>query len=540
MDRLNANGVLQVDQQLESQDSTYKLIMQGDGNLVLYRKSDGKALWATGTNGKGAMRAIMQSDGNLVLYTSANAAVWASNTVGNPGSFLQLQTDGNLVIYKGTTPLWDTQTDETRLLAKLNPNEELRVGQERISTDSRFRLVMQADGNLVVYRVSDGIALWATATDGKGAVRAVMQSDGNLVLYTAGNVAVWASNTVGNAGAFLQLKNDSNLVIYKGTTKVWATGINNPVRGTSNNVVPGVLGENTAGGAGVFGTSKEGAGVFAVSEAAEAVHAESKSPGTAAAVAGITLNPNGSGPGIYGESRGNGADGVYGVCKAGNGVHGESDAGEGVYGHSKTGSGVHGESDAGFGVYGKSQNQSGVLGESQNFVGVWADTKASNHPALFARGAPTAARFEGDVEVTGDIRLVNADCAEDFDVAENVEPGTVMVLGSEGSLLPSHQAYDKKVAGVISGAGNYKPGIVLDRQQSSNTRVPVALMGKVYCKVDAQYASIEVGDLLTTSPTTGHAMKAEDALKAFGAVIGKALHGLETGRGLIPILVALQ
>ena len=64
-------------------------------------------------------------------------------------------------------------------------------------------------------------------------------------------------------------------------------------------------------------------------------------------------------------------------------------------------------------------------------------------------------------------------------------------------------------------------------------------MGKVCCKADAQFGPIEVGDLLTTSPTPGHAMKASDPAKAFGAVIGKALGSLKAGTGLIPIIVAL-
>jgi hypothetical protein len=63
-------------------------------------------------------------------------------------------------------------------------------------------------------------------------------------------------------------------------------------------------------------------------------------------------------------------------------------------------------------------------------------------------------------------------------------------------------------------------------------------MGKVYCKVDANYSSIGVGDMLTTSATPGHAIKAENPLKAFGAVIGEALGPLKTGTGLIPVLVA--
>ena len=70
--------------------------------------------------------------------------------------------------------------------------------------------------------------------------------------------------------------------------------------------------------------------------------------------------------------------------------------------------------------------------------------------------------------------------------------------------------------------------------------MPVALLGKVYCKVDAGYSPVEVGDLLTTSPTPGHAMKAAEPQRAFGSVIGKALRGLEAGQGLIPILIALQ
>ena len=68
----------------------------------------------------------------------------------------------------------------------------------------------------------------------------------------------------------------------------------------------------------------------------------------------------------------------------------------------------------------------------------------------------------------------------------------------------------------------------------------MALMGKVFCKVDAQFGAVEVGDLLTTSPTAGHAMKTSDPFKAFGAVIGKALRPLLEGQGLIPILIALQ
>jgi hypothetical protein len=217
--------------------------------------------------------------------------------------------------------------------------------------------------------------------------------------------------------------------------------------------------------------------------------------------------------------------------------------GNGVQGHSssKTDSGVWGHnSHGGFGVAGTSDKPNGI--------------------GIFGRGKALAGKFEGDVDisgafnvggniavagdidVSGDIRLANADCAEDFDVLDSVtaEPGTVMVLGDEGGLSASSKAYDKRVAGVVSGAGIYKPGIVLDKQKSDRIRRPIALLGKVYCKVDAQHGAIEIGDLLTTSPTPGHAMRADDPLKAFGTVIGKALQPFAEGQGMIPILIALQ
>ena len=182
------------------------------------------------------------------------------------------------------------------------------------------------------------------------------------------------------------------------------------------------------------------------------------------------------------------------------------------------------------GVWGnKAGGGAGVKGTSAKGYGLWA------------QGSP-AGHFQGDVEVTGDIRLLNADYAEDFDVIDDVslDAGTVVVLTENGAVHQCGRGYDKRAAGVVSGAGAFRPAIVLDRQASSKNRVPVALMGKVYRKVDATYGAIEVGDLLTTSPTPGHAMKASDPSLTFGAVIGKALRSLCNGNGLIPVLVALQ
>jgi hypothetical protein len=216
-----------------------------------------------------------------------------------------------------------------------------------------------------------------------------------------------------------------------------------------------------------------------------------------------------------------------------NTVSGSGFSRPGVEGSSQRYNGVQGKSEApgASGVYGEnSAGGIGVAGRSMQGIGV------------FGEGGVLAGKFIGDVEVSGDIRLANADCAEDFDIhrAEDVAPGTVMVLDGDGALRASRTAYDKRVAGVISGAGSLRPGIILDRQTTDGNRMPIALLGKVYCMIDADYSAVEVGDLLTTSPTIGHAMKASDPALAFGAVIGKALRPIALGRGLIPVLVSLQ
>ena len=192
------------------------------------------------------------------------------------------------------------------------------------------------------------------------------------------------------------------------------------------------------------------------------------------------------------------------------------------------------------------------LSHSPQHAGVSANNDAGGF-GLWAK-ATTAGYFEGDVQMNGDatvtgtlnvgqdVILEGADCAEEFDLQDalDLDPGTVVVLDQGGALAPGSQSYDRKVAGVISGAGEFRPGMILDRRNAGGKRAPVALMGKVYCKVDAGYGPVEVGDLLTTSPTSGHAMKASDPIRAFGAVIGKALLPLRSGRALVPILVALQ
>lgn len=101
---------LKANDQLVSPNGKYKLVQQGDGNLVLYNQA-GIAIWASNTNGKAVKRCVMQKDGNFVQYLAYEVPLWSTNTHGNAGAFLSLQDDGNLVIYsKDNRALWASNT----------------------------------------------------------------------------------------------------------------------------------------------------------------------------------------------------------------------------------------------------------------------------------------------------------------------------------------------------------------------------------------------------------------------------------------------
>jgi hypothetical protein len=153
-----------------------------------------------------------------------------------------------------------------------------------------------------------------------------------------------------------------------------------------------------------------------------------------------------------------------------------------------------------------------------------------------------------ELHVSGNIKtktidiLGGADVAEAFEVS-GIKPvsGMVMVIDEKkpGFLKVSTQAYDKKVAGIVSGANGLNPGVILNKNESLNgTKYPIALAGRVWVKVSDEGGKIEPGDLLTTSSKPGMAMKAKDRQKAQGAVIGKAMSGNLNGSVLV--LVNLQ
>jgi hypothetical protein len=106
----------------------------------------------------------------------------------------------------------------------LRQNEKLRASEELRSTNGKYTLVLQGDGNLVAYD-SQGNGIWDSSTVGSGAIECVMRSDGNLLLRDRNGRVVWATNTDGYNNAKLVIQDDGNLVIYNERgLAVWAKG----------------------------------------------------------------------------------------------------------------------------------------------------------------------------------------------------------------------------------------------------------------------------------------------------------------------------
>ena len=141
-----------------------------------------------------------------------------------------------------------------------------------------------------------------------------------------------------------------------------------------------------------------------------------------------------------------------------------------------------------------------------------------------------------------------SDLAEPYQIAstQNVSPLPGMVVAIDpartGQMRVCDRVYDTTVGGIISGAGGVNPGITLRQTGTvADGTLPIACTGRVWCWCDAETGGpITPGDLLTTSNVPGHAMCVRDHDRARGAILGKAMSSLKSGKGLVLVLVTLQ
>jgi pseudomonalisin len=239
---LPSGSTLQPGQFLTSRLGHYRLVMQTNGDLVLFGCATAATncttpYWSLGTSGQPGNRLTMQRDGNLVVYSSTGRAVWATRTNGTGNSnVFQLQDDSNMVIYSGQRAVWSTGTASTYAHVSGRAVSDLTSQNGRFTFGTPGNSMHVWDRNVPVWGVNCLNDPRVNCNSLAGQL--VLQTDGNLVWYqpgrNGGRVAVWSSGTQGTGRTtYLQLGNDGNLVLFDLWRRaIWSsrTGLIRPVR----------------------------------------------------------------------------------------------------------------------------------------------------------------------------------------------------------------------------------------------------------------------------------------------------------------------
>ena len=419
--------------------------------------------------------------------------------------------------------------------------------------------IVQGDGNVLNGVSQTGYGVTGSTQTGYAGVYGASNSYGvyGLVNNADPGAGVFGRNDGGGYGVFGQNSGAGSGAFGLSSSGTGVAGTSSSgvgMAGTSNSSY-GVTGSTQTGYAGVYGASNS-YGVYGLVNNAD--------PG-----AGVFGRNDGGGYGVFGQNSGAGS-GAFGLSSSGTGVAGTSSSGVGMAGTSNssygvTGStqtgyaGVYGASSAGYGVYGLisgaapraglfgrtlSGDGYGVFGQGDSGAGVFGLSATGVGVYGISTGGGYAGRFDGRVRVNVLEIAGGSDLAERFQQSgtATAAPGTVMVIdeGNAGHLKVSDAAYDTKVAGIVSGAGDVQAGLTLEQEGVLEGDLTVAIAGRVYAQCEAHSGSIQPGDLLTTSSVAGHCMKATERTLAAGAIIGKAMTGLKSGQGLVLVLVSLQ
>jgi len=148
------------------------------------------------------------------------------------------------LVAEGQTSGWMPAPTFTFPIAVVDPPVDallsgvrLYPGQSLESSNSKYTLSMQTDGNLVIYSAKGPI--WSSRTNGKGVAFLIMQNDGNLVMYGTDGRPVWSTRTSGKGPSSLDMQTDGNLVIYANGRATWSSGTSYNIANTPSSLVSG-------------------------------------------------------------------------------------------------------------------------------------------------------------------------------------------------------------------------------------------------------------------------------------------------------------
>ncbi len=274
------------------------------------------------------------------------------------------------------------------------------------------------------------------------------------------------------------------------------------------------------------------------------------------ATAGTAIEGTGASSGIKGTGTGETSAGVYGWSGTGVGVSGTTNVGNGVKATATQG----GTALYAYGNGTSTSNPAAHIENSDNEgVALYAASQSSDANTVIVNkgtgdllkgysgssGSNLVFKVDNNGETSVSVLHITggSDLAEKFAIDAQAEPGMVVEIDptSPGKLRIAEGAYNRRVAGVISGANGVDTGMLLSNLAGEGCTQPIALSGRVWVYCDASNTSIEPGDLLTTASRAGHAMAVSDFNRAHGAVLGKAMTPLAKGEtGMVLTLVNLQ
>jgi hypothetical protein len=405
-----------------------------------------------------------------------------------------------------------------------------------------------------------------------------------------GGVGVFGFSQTGNAGQF----DVTNAASTGDAVRATQAGLGRGVYGVINNasnIVAAVRGETNGTGYGVFGqaTGNGNAGFFQISNAASTsstVNVTTNGIGSGVTVQltnvsngarGVDVLQAGVGPGVFATSAGGNA--VWGITSSisAAGVIGDNTFGEAVVGRNRGGPGVGAvvgrNDDNGYGVRGFNTKAGiGVLGQAgisggTGTGGRFENVNAANgtdvlvsvgngtgaglrvdnanagatNLAVFQKSGGNVARIDstGKGFFNGGTQTGGADVAELIPhVGRLPVPGDVVMIDVDNPM--HYRVADEANSAAVAGVITTKPGVLMNAGVEDVGDAPaLALVGRVPVKVTDEGGSIRVGDLLVSSSTPGHAMKAPNH-PAPGTIVGKALQPHGSGSGTVEMLVMLR
>lgn len=507
-------------------------------------------------------------------------------------------------VFNGDARYLDIQVRETTTWVTLTPRQVIRNAPYATFAEKAGNSYWEAAGNFISNTNQDGFVginrnsrvsaneffgIYAPVTSGYGGMYIETEGaalpfygystpDHTAWTYLSGSSGTW---TVYNDGSRLSIANDGNVGIGDSTPDVrldirgtdgWNLAategdvrIGNSTYRMKFGVATGGVGAGTgriyaAGGDDpklILGT--DAFDVLAVT--VDSIDEPEVGIGTNAPSYPLHVVASSNTTTIYAEG---GATGVRGEG-LNYGVRGSSDL-FGVYGSSSTGTGIRGF--AGDGIAISAQNSGSgtqdptvrISNTDSSGIAIFSTTDSSDANAVFVNegsgdlirgfsgngGGDLVFRVQNNGTAVMSVAHITggSDLAEKFDVAcVNAEPGMVVEIDPDnvGKLRIAQGAYNRRVAGIISGANGVNVGMTLAHLPGAENPMPIALSGRVWVYCDASERAVEPGDLLTTADRAGYAMPVAEFDRANGAVIGKAMSTLAKGeQGMVLVLVNLQ